>query len=72
MIMSWNKENIIETKDKINPQRYKTQVLMCQQVLGLDLRSSYLCCIDCVCIAVLLLLWLLLLLLLLLLKLLLI
>ena len=54
--MSWNKENIIETKEKINPQRYKTQVLMCQQVLGLDLRSSYLCCIDCLCIAVLLLL----------------
>ena len=54
MIMSWNKENIIETKEKINPQRYKTQVLMCQQVLGLDLKSSYLCYIDCVYIALLL------------------
>ena len=52
--MSWNKENKIWTKDKINLQRYKTRVLMCQQVLGLELKSSYLCCIDCVCIALLL------------------
>ena len=52
--MSWNKENKIWTKDKINLQRYKTRVWMCQQVLGLDLKSSYLCYIDCVYIALLL------------------